>query len=80
MTKYLLQHRHDPGDCGVAYAAWKGFDSPLRRRPTLSSCALGGHRIWWVVEASDPDEALAQLPPYLAQRAEASAVGEVAIP
>ena len=64
----------------MAFAAWKGFDSPLRHRSALSSCVRGGHSIWWLVEARDVDEALAQLPPYLARRTQASRVGEVSIP
>ncbi len=80
MKKYLLQHRHEPDECGVAFAAWRGFDSPLRHRSALSSCVMGGHSIWWLVEAQDAEEALAQLPPYLASRTQASSVGEVSIP
>ena len=80
MNRYLLQHRHEPDECGVAFAAWKGFDSPLRQRPALSSCVTGGHSIWWLVDARDRAEALAQLPPYLARRTKASSVSEVPIP
>jgi len=51
MPCFLIHHRHDPPDCGVVFAAFKGHDSPLRHRPTLGSCAYGGHAIWWWVEA-----------------------------
>ncbi len=80
MPDYLLHHRHDAGECGVAFAAWKGFDSPLRHRTTLSSCTRGGHAIWWVVEARDAAEALGQVPPYVAQRTKATEVRQVQIP
>ena len=43
--------------------------SPLRHRPALASCATGGHRIWWAVEAADDEEALALVPFYVAERA-----------
>ena len=31
VPRYLLQHRHEPHECGVVFAAFKGHDSPLRR-------------------------------------------------
>jgi hypothetical protein len=77
---YQLTHQHAPEECRVAFAAWRGFDSPLRRRRTLASCADGGHQIWWTVEADDPAAALAQLPPYVAERTQLAAVSEVPIP
>jgi hypothetical protein len=36
MPCFLIHHRHEPRDCGVVFAAFKGHDSPLRRRPTLA--------------------------------------------
>ena len=64
----------------MAYAAWKGFDSPLRRGSALSSCREGGHAIWWDVEARDGPGALKLLPPYVAARTAALPVSEVLIP
>ena len=80
MAAYLLYHRHAPAECPVAFAAWKGFGSPLRRQPVLSSCTTGGHQLWWTVEASDPEAALGLLPAYVASRTEVIQVGEVPIP
>jgi hypothetical protein len=80
MPRYLLHHRHEPVECGPAFAAWKGFDSPLRHHPALGSCLQGGHAIWWDVQASDVREALALLPPYIADRTTVAAVSDVAIP
>jgi hypothetical protein len=80
MARYLLEHRHQPSECGAAFAAWKGFDSPLRRAATIASCLEGGHKIWWVVEALDARTALELLPPYLAARTCVLPVSEVAIP
>jgi hypothetical protein len=77
---FLLHHRHAPGECAVAYAAWNGFASPLRHHPTLSSCLEGGHEIWWQVTAGSPGEALGLLPPYVGARTEAIAAREVDIP
>jgi hypothetical protein len=76
----MLSHRHGEVECRAAYAAWNGFESPLRHHQALSSCARGEHRIFWTVEARDEREALAQLPAYLAERTEVSEVREVAIP
>jgi hypothetical protein len=77
---FMLSHSHRAEECRTAYAAWNGFDSPLRRRETLASCAGGGHRIFWTVQAPDRRAALAQLPPYVAERTEVSEVREVSIP
>jgi hypothetical protein len=80
VARFMLSHRHSERECRAAYAAWNGFESPLRHHEALSSCGRGGHRIFWTVEARDEPEALAQLPPYLAARTEVSEVREVAIP
>lgn len=80
MPTFLLTHRHRPPECGVAFAAWRGFQSPLRHHSTLSSCVEGGHSIWWQVEAGSQAEALALLPEWVAERSEAASVREVRIP
>jgi hypothetical protein len=80
MPQYLLRHRHDARECPIAFAAWKGHESPLRHRLTLASCVSGGHAIWWTVEAASVEAALGLLPNYLANRTEAVAVGLVQIP
>ncbi len=80
MTRYLLQHRHEPHECGVVFASFKGHESPLRRRSTLASCRSGGHAIWWTVEAGSELDALALLPHYVAERTTVSRVSEVEIP
>lgn len=68
MPVYLLHHQHAANDCEAAFAAWVGFDSPLRRRAAVSSCMSGGHSVWWRVEAETRDAALALLPRYVARR------------
>ena len=80
MAMFLVCHRHEPGECRFAYAAWKGFDSPLRHGRATASCANGGHSLWWTIDAENAEGALALLPPYVAQRAEAVPVSEVPIP
>src|SRR5829696_8328567 len=77
---FLLCHRHAAKECRFAYAAWKGTESPLRHRPAVSSCSKGGHMVWWTVEAGDADDALAQLPLYVADRTDVFEVAEVPIP
>lgn len=78
-ASFVLAHSHRDDECRVAYAAWRGFASPLRGRDATASCAAGDHRMFWTVEAPDLAQALAQLPPYLAERTHASEVSEVAI-
>ena len=80
MAHYLLQNIHSPAECEASFAAWHGFDSPLRGNPTQSTCLAGGHRIWWTVEAASESEALALLPAYVAERTELIRVRDVAIP
>ena len=80
MSQYLLQHRHQPHECGVVFAAFKGYESPLRHRSTLASCRSGGHAIWWTVEAETEEEALRLIPSYVAKRTTVSRVSEVEIP
>jgi hypothetical protein len=80
VATFLLSHSHSPEECVAAFAAWRGFESDLRRKPAISTCLAGGHWIWWQVEAGTSKEALAKLPPFIAERSEAVEVREVAIP
>jgi hypothetical protein len=80
MPSFLLHHHHNAGECRHAFAAWKGFESPLRHLPTMGTCAEGGHSLWWTVEAADAGAALAMLPPYVAERADVQRVAPVPIP
>ena len=80
MPLFMLHHTHEADECPAAYAAWKGFDSPLRRRRAFASCIWGGHEIWWDLDAEDEDEAMSRLPRYVADRTVAVRVGEVEIP
>jgi hypothetical protein len=80
MPAFLLSHQHEPHECATAFAAWQGFDSPLRHGHAPSSCLAGGHGLWWRVEAPDPAGALALLPRFVAQRTVAIQVRDVEIP
>ena len=80
MSRYLLEHRHEPRECGVVFASFKGHASPLRHRATLASCPSGGHAIWWTVDAETEDDALRLLPPYVAKRTTVARVSEIDIP
>ena len=80
MSCYLLHHCHEPNECGVVFAAFRGHRSPLRHRATLASCRSGGHAIWWTVQADSEDDALALLPFFVAERTSATRVSEVDIP
>jgi hypothetical protein len=80
MSRFLLHHRHEPRDCRAAFAAWKGFASPLRHGSTIGSCLSGGHEIWWELDAVSEQEALRHLPHYVAERTEAIRVSQVRVP
>ena len=80
MPRFLIHHDHEPHECGVVFASFRGHGSPLRHRAALASCAHGGHGIWWSVEAAGPEEALALLPYFVAERCSVTEVATVAIP
>ena len=80
MATFVLCHRHAPSECRIAFAAWRGFPSPLRGEPALSSCTVGGHQLWWIVEAADVAGALALLPTYVATRTSAAEVVRQQLP
>ena len=80
MPVFLLSHQHAAAECAAAFAAWRGFDSPLRGCTVASTCRDGGHALWWRVEAASAQAALAQLPPYVAHRTEAVRIRDVQIP
>ena len=84
MPQFMLTHRHGSEECRVAFASWRGFDSPLRHGETPGSCLLVNgtrqHEIWWTVDAPDRDAAMSALPTYIAERTEATEVTEVSIP
>ena len=80
MPFFLLHHQHDPAECAAAFAAWTGFDSPLRQRHAASTCLSGGHAVWWRVQAENAAAALALLPRYVARRTVPIEVRDVEIP
>jgi hypothetical protein len=80
MPRYMVHHRHEPRECGIAFAAFKGHAGPLRHRVALASCATGGHAIWWTVEAPSEQDALRQLPYFVARRSTIAQVSDVVIP
>lgn len=87
MSTFVLCHQHEPAECRFAFAAWRGFDSPLRHGQALASCGVRGsvatisrHTIFWTVEAADAETALGYLPAYLISRTQVVYVTEVPIP
>lgn len=80
MPQYVLHHRHEPHECGAAFASFRGHESVLRRKATLASCRSGEHAIWWTVAAASEADALALLPFYVSERTTAARVDEVEIP
>lgn len=80
MSFYLLHNRHQEAECPASYAAWRAFESPLRRSSPYSTCLWGGHEIWWETEAGDEATALSHLPPYVADRSRAIRVVKALLP
>jgi hypothetical protein len=80
MPSFLLHHQHKPYECPAIFAAWQGFQSPLRHRLAPCSCLVGGHGLWWQVQATDRRSALALLPRFVAERTNAIQIREVEIP
>ena len=80
MPFFLLHHSHRPDECDAAFAAWQGFQSPLRHHHAASTCLAGGHAIWWHVKADGIEQALALLPAFVARRTDPIAVRDIEIP
>jgi hypothetical protein len=80
MPCYVLHHRHEPHECGIVFASFKGHESVLRHKATLASCRSGEHSIWWTVAAQSEGAALALLPFYVGERTIATSVTKVEIP
>lgn len=80
MNQYLLYHRHPSGDCAAVFAAWNGFMSELRNTDALSTCAYGGHEIWWWVDAPDQRAARSLVPRFVADMTVVVRVAPVAVP
>jgi hypothetical protein len=80
MPFFLLHHQHEPHECAAAFAAWQGFNSPLRPGRVRSSCLSGGHGLWWQVEAADSRRALSLLPRFVADRTNPIQIREVDLP
>jgi hypothetical protein len=80
MAFFLLHHQHEPHECAAAFAAWQGFNSPLRPGRVRSSCLSGGHGLWWQVEAAGSAQALALLPRFVAERTKPIQIREVNLP
>ena len=80
MSRFLVHHRHEPHECGIAFASFKGHESPLRHRAALASCLTGRHAIWWTVDAAEERDALRQLPFFVAKRSTVTRVRDVVIP
>ena len=80
MPCYVLHHRHEPHECGIVFASFRGHESVLRHKATLASCRSGEHSIWWTVTAQSEGAALALLPFYVAERTIATSVTKVQIP
>ena len=80
MARYLLRHRHQPRERGVVFASFEGHQSPLRDQAALASCHIGGHEIWWTVQAETDADAARLLSFYVAQRTTVTRVGDVQVP
>jgi len=80
VPNFLVHNHHAADDCGVVFAAFRGFASPLRHTEALASCRNGGHEIWWRTAAENEAAALRQLPHYVATNSTATRVTSVAVP
>lgn len=76
VPQYRIHHHHRPTECGAAQAAWRGWTSPLRTEPAVSSCPVGGHEVWWDVEGRGEDDVLGLLPPFVAERSTVHRIGQ----
>jgi hypothetical protein len=80
MPQFVLWHHHEPDECRTAFAAWRGFDSPLRGASALASCLTGRHTVCWTLRAESRADAHGLLPAFVAARTEVVEVREITIP
>lgn len=80
MPQFVCWHQHEPDECRTSFAAWRGFDSPLRHRSALASCLTGTHRVCWTVEAETATAARRLLPAFVSARTEVFEVREITTP
>ena len=80
MAQFIIHHQHEPAECEASVASWRGFTSPLRGTGTPSACRFGDHETWWRVHADDESDAYDMLPPFVAERARITRVGELRVP
>lgn len=80
MAFFLIHSRHQEAECPATYAAWRGFESPLRRSAPYATCLWGGHEVWWETEAESQAAALRQLPTFVAERSRAIRVMKASLP
>jgi hypothetical protein len=80
MPTFVLWHEHTADECRHAFAAWQGFDSPLRHRDGLGACLFGDHVLFWAIEAATATDARSLLPDYVAARTHVREVRRVRIP
>ena len=80
MPRYLLHHHHEPNECGVVFASFRGtrarFATCRRSPPAAPAATRSGGRS----RARPQEDALALLPFYVAERTTATSVSEVEIP
>src|ERR687885_256023 len=67
MPVFLLHHEHEPHECAAAFAAWTGFESPLRHGTVEATCLTGGHALCRV-QAPHRASAPAQPPRFVPAR------------
>ena len=81
MPRYLVHHRHEPHQCGIAFAAFKGHDEPAAPSPgarlvrSTATTRSGGRS-----RPPSEDDARRQLPFFVAQHSTVTRVTEVLIP
>jgi hypothetical protein len=80
MVLHPLHHRHQPSECGIVFASFKGNQSPLCHTATLAPCPSGGYEIRWTVQAEAAADSVRLLPFYIAQRTTITRVSDIEIP
>ena len=79
MSRYLLQHRHEPARVRRRLRRVQGIREPTSPPPNPRLVPLRRTRIWWTVEAETEVDALRLLPYDVAERTTVSRVSEVEI-
>jgi len=66
MSLYLITNQHQPEDCSElskSLTSYYDAKQPSGKANVYCNCGTGEHKMFFLIEAAQPDEALQTIPP-----------------